>query len=177
MDTQPTHQFHKATINDARQLVYLWGATFKQAYETVHSAENINTYCAQHYTLPIAKELLSNNDVICFFAIRKNNPVGFYILKHHPCPIPPNDTAAELKQIYILASEYGKGLGRTLFEHASDEARNARFHWLWLCVSDRNFRAQAFYKKLNFKPVAVGPILEVGTDRLSSTIMICNLNA
>ena len=83
--------------------------------------------------------------------------------------------SSELKQIYILSSEYGTGLGKFLFESASEVARNAGRKWLWLSVSDINYRAQAFYKKLDFQSIGPGSAFEVGTDQLSSTIMTCNL--
>ena len=83
--------------------------------------------------------------------------------------------SSELKQIYILSGEYGTDLGKSLFENAIEVARSAGRKWLWLCVSDTNYRAWAFYKKLGFKSISPGPVLEVGTDQLSSTIMVYNL--
>jgi hypothetical protein len=43
--------------------------------------------------------------------------------------------------------------------------------WIWQSVSDRNRRAQSFYRKLAFEPLGAGPVLDVGSDRLTSTIM------
>ncbi|MBE7384775.1 MAG: GNAT family N-acetyltransferase [Leptolyngbya sp. SIO1E4] len=156
-------------------LVHLWAETFTQAYDTIHSPENIRAYCAKNYSKKDAIAVLSSNQFDCTLAYRENLPVGYYILKHQPCPTQLDGDSYELKQIYILSSEYGTGLGRTLFKHAFEVTRQANCRWIWLCVSDSNYRAQKFYKKLKFEPIAPGPFLEVGTDKLASTIMVLHI--
>ena len=68
------------------------------------------------------------------------------------------------------------GLGKTLFEVACDTVRSAGHQWMWLCVSDINERAKAFYKKHAFEPVGPGPVFEVGSDRLTSTVMALRMD-
>lgn len=165
------YAFRKVGVESVEALVRLWAETFTQAYRDIHSLENIRAYCAKNYSKVEATAVLSCEQFDCILAYSENAPVGYYILKHQPCPMQLEGDSSELKQIYILSSEYGKGLGKMLFEHAFDVARRANYRWIWLCVSDANYRAQRFYKKLNFEPIAPGPILEVGTDLLSSTIM------
>ena len=168
-------EFRRAGMNDSEVLVRLWVDTYTQAYEHVHSKENIRAYCSSNYTVDAAVEILSSDKNSCIIAYRNDLPVGYYVVQHHDCPIEIEGESSELKQIYILSNEYGTGLGMSLFKKASRETRDAGKKWLWLCVSDINYRALSFYKKLGFKSIAAGPTLEVGTDRLSSTIMIYNL--
>ncbi|MCH8867486.1 MAG: GNAT family N-acetyltransferase [Proteobacteria bacterium] len=153
------------------QLVKLWVDTFKQAYEDVHSPEDIAAYCAANFTAESASDELSSPQTVCCIASVENDPRGFYLVKHHGCPIPVAADASELKQIYVLASEYGNGLGRSLYEHATECIRAAGSGCVWLSVADINLRAQAFYKKLGFDRLGPGPILEVGSERLTSSIM------
>ena len=94
-----------------------------------------------------------------------------HLVKHNECPVPLNGGASELKQIYVLASEYGSGVGKLLFNDALQCMQDAGATWIWLSVSDLNQRAQSFYRKLAFKPLGIGPVFEVGSDRLTSTIM------
>ena len=169
------YAFRAAGMESVDTLIRLWGETFTQAYDTIHTPENIRAYCAQNYSTEDAIAVLSSDQFDCTLVYRENIPVGYYILKHQPCPTQLDGNSYELKQIYILSSEYGNGLGKMLFGHALDVTRQASCRWLWLCVSDSNHRAQKFYKKLKFKPIAPGPILEVGTDKLSSTIMILRI--
>ena len=159
----------------AEQLLHLWNTTFTQAYQDVHTSENIQAYCANNFTIETAMEVLSNEETVCWIAYQDDQPSGYYIVKHHQCPIELPRSASELKQIYILASQYGLGLGRALFEHASKEIKKSGSEGIWLCVSDINYRAQAFYKKLKFTSVGSGPIFDVGTDRLTSTVMMRQL--
>jgi ribosomal protein S18 acetylase RimI-like enzyme len=157
---------------DSDQLIKLWIETFKQAYEEVHSSEDIAAYCATNFTMDSASSELSNSQTVCCIGSIENDPRGFYLLKHHSCPIPLGSKSSELKQIYVLAAEYGNGLGRSLYEHALDRIRGTGSGSVWLSVSDINYRAQAFYKKLGFDQLGPGPIFEVGSERLSSTIML-----
>ena len=162
-------------IEATDELIHLWVATFTQAYRDVHSAENIRAYCTKHYSTAAATSILSGDQYDCSIAYRENHPVGYYTLNHQQCPAPLDEASCELKQIYILSSEYGNGLGKHLFHQAVELARQASYRWIWLCVSDANKRAQRFYQKLGFKLLSPGPTLEVGTDHLSSTIMALNI--
>lgn len=159
----------------AARLVKLWIETFKQAYDDVHSAEDIAAYCEVNFTLEAASAELSSDETICCVGSRGFDPTGFYIVKHHNCPIPLDSKSSELKQIYVLAAEYGTGLGRSLYDHALKNVRSVRGNWVWLSVSDINYRAQAFYKKLGFERLGAGPIFEVGSERLPSSILACKL--
>ena len=85
--------------------------------------------------------------------------------------------SSELKQLYIRGSAYGSGVGPDLFDEACRIVRAAGRRWLWLAVSDKNFRAQAFYNRRKLQKLAPGPVFEVGSDRLTSTIMALDLNA
>jgi diamine N-acetyltransferase len=167
--------FRKAGIDSTDELVRLWSETFRQAYKDVHKEEDILAYCTQNYTVESAQKVLSNDQSDCIIAYRNEKPVGYYVIQRHPCPINVAGSSLELKQIYILAEEYGTGLGKALYEHAVENAKTKNNQWFWLCISDINFRAQSFYKKLEFKAIGKGPKLIVGDDFLSSTIMICNL--
>lgn len=156
----------------APQLAALWATTFEQAYREEHSADDIRAYCAANFTVEAANAALSDPDTVCKMAFGHNGAeVGYYLLKHHECPVPLAGGSSELKQIYILAREYGTGVGRSLFDDAVRCVRDGGRSWIWLGVSDRNLRAQAFYRKLSFDPLGSGPVFDVGTDRLTSTLM------
>jgi GNAT superfamily N-acetyltransferase len=153
------------------ELVGLWRTTFKDAYEDVHTPENLHAYCDANYNLAAAQEVLTDPESVCRVAFRDRQPVGFYVVKHHECPIPLRGGSSELKQFYVVAAEYGTGLGKLLFDdvlRCTEQAGNA---WVWLCVSNLNDRAQTFYRKSSFEWLGTGPDIMVGLDRLTSTIM------
>lgn len=158
-------------VGFSRDLVGLWKKTFEEAYAEDHSAENIRSYCAANYTVDAAQAALTDPKVVCNVAFKGRTPAGFYLVRHHECPVKLGGASSELKQIYILAGEYGSGVGRALMDDAMECVRNADRSWIWLSVSDLNRRAQAFYRKLDFEPLGTGPVFNVGSDRLTSTIL------
>ncbi len=154
----------------------LWASTFSAAYDDVHSPENIARYCETNFTLQAAENMLSDRRALCKLAGSETAPRGFYVLRQADCPTRTLRPAFELKQIYLMADAYGTGLGKALFEDAVREARRRGAKCLWLSVSDKNLRAQRFYEKLGFIPKGCGPDFQVGTDLLTSKILVLDLN-
>ncbi len=165
-------KFTRAGIGSKEHLVRLWIDSFTQAYKDLHSSENIRSYCSEHYTSTAAKKILTDDSYTCTLVSRSAKNVGVTILHHHSCPLRPELEASELKHLYILASEYGTGLGKLMMEKAIEQVQHTRKDWIWLCVSDLNHRAQRFYEKTGFQLIGAGPVLEVGTDKLTSSLMI-----
>ena len=161
----------------ASELVELWLATFKEAYTGVHSPANIEAYCSKAFTLKNATAELSDEDAVCAVYFRDERPLGFCLVKHRAGPVALDGNSSELKQLYIRGSEYGSGVGPDLFDEACRIVRSAGRRWLWLAVSDKNCRAQAFYARRNVQKLVPGPVFEVGSDRLTSTIMALDLDA
>jgi ribosomal protein S18 acetylase RimI-like enzyme len=150
----------------------LQSVTFRQAYSDVHSAEDIEAYRRNNYTIEKAVAVLDSGDTACCVGLIDSEPSGYYIVKHQASSVAPELDSSELKQIYIINSAYGSGLGGALYDHALETIRSAGNRSVWLCVSDINHRAQSFYKKLGFKLAGIGPALEVGEEKLSSSILI-----
>lgn len=165
-------EIHRVDEEFAGHLVELWARSFEEAYKQVHSEESIRAYCEANYTVEAAETLLSDPRVTCAVAFSGPTATGFHLVKHHACPVPLGGASSELKQIYLLAGAYGSGVGRALFDDAVRCVEDASRSWMWLSVSDRNHRARSFYRKLAFKPMGAGPVFEVGSDRLTSTIMV-----
>ena len=165
MKIQP---FDKA---EAADLAELQALTFRQAYADVHAAEDIEVYCSTHYTVTNATADLRGDDTRCCKGLLAAELSGYYIAKHRGTPLLTDAKSSELKQIYVLRSAYRTGLGAALYEHALASMRSARSQWVWLCVSDINARARAFYTKLGFDRIGTGPTLQIGRDELCSSIL------
>ena len=137
----------------------------------MHSADNIERCCATNFTAAKALDVLEDKNTVCSFYNRDAEPIGLCVVVHRECPYPLAGTASELKQIYILADAYRSGVGRAMLEDAYELVRSVNGKWIWLAVADLNHRAQSFYDKAGFHGIGSGPVFEVGTDRLTSTIM------
>jgi len=159
----------------AAQLADLQVLTFKQAYSEVHSPESMEAYCLAHYTSESAEAALSSEQTVCCVGLLDSEPSGYYMVKHQASPIDLGSKSSELEQIYVLSSAYGDGIGRALYDHALATIRSADKVWVWLCVSNINYRALAFYDKLGFAKVGAGPVLQVGNDKLKSSVLALKL--
>jgi len=156
---------------DAPLLSEIQSKTFKQAYSDVHSTADIDQYCASNFSIAKALALLDSGQHLCKSIARHGEVVGFYTVNFQDSPVRLSGASAELKQIYVLANNYGLGIGKRLLDDVLMETKERRYQWLWLAVSDLNVRARSFYRKLGFEEVGTGPIFEVGNDRLSSSIL------
>ena len=157
--------------NSAAELSNLCTTSFADAYQGVNSEADIKAYCEKNYSMTKVKANLSNPDVIYKVSYREETAVGFFMIQNQICPVTLDDNAIELKQIYVLASEFGTGLGKQLLDEVIRCARQLNKKWIWLSVSDLNTRAKSFYHKHGFEPIGAAPILEVGNDRLPATVM------
>lgn len=167
--------FQHIGIESANLLSELSVKTFTEAYKELHSQANLEAYCNEHYSMASMESLLNQNNTEVIVAFNVSEPAGFYIIKHHRCPHELEVKSTELKQIYVLSSFFGSGLGIKLFDSAVIQAKNNRSEALWLCVSDTNYRAQSFYNKLGFARVGDGPDLTVGDEVLTSSILILRI--
>ncbi|MDP6897297.1 MAG: hypothetical protein QF510_09980, partial [Rhodospirillales bacterium] len=102
----------------AADLAHLWARTFAEAYADEHAPEDIDAYGAQHFTEANAAAVLSTPNSRCVTAIRDDKPVGFNLIRHTDPPHPLDGPTSELKQIYVIADEFGAGTGHLLFDDA-----------------------------------------------------------
>ena len=155
----------------AADLAHLWARTFAEAYADEHAPEDIDAYGAQHFTEANAAAVLSTPNARCVTAIRNDKPVGFNLIHHTDPPHSLDGPASELKQIYVIADEFGAGTGHLLIDDAMDAIKAAGRDWVWLLVSDKNLRALAFYAKYDFTRIGTGETIYVGRDTLPSSIL------
>jgi GNAT superfamily N-acetyltransferase len=76
----------------------------------------------------------------------------------------------ELVRLYVSRDWLGRGLGEQLMRACIDEARQAGHETIWLGVWERNARAQAFYRKWNFRTVGEH-IFPLGSDLQRDIVM------
>jgi len=72
--------------------------------------------------------------------------------------------------LYVAAAWHGRGVARALMAAAAAEAERRGAQTLWLGVWERNARAQAFYRKWNFRDVGEH-IFQLGADRQRDILM------
>ena len=75
-----------------------------------------------------------------------------------------------LVRLYVLREWLGRGVGEALMRACLNEARSAGYETIWLGVWERNVRAQAFYRKWNFRDVGEQVFL-LGSDEQRDIVM------
>ena len=145
--------------------------TFREAYADLHPAEDIDAYCDANYGEDQSKALLADPGYTCRMAVRGTDVVGFSTVHWTAAPYPLDPSSAELKQIYVLPSEFGRGTGTRLLRDAESSLRERGIQALWLCVADINQRARTYYGRQGFKTLGKGPVLRVGKSLLGSAII------
>jgi len=66
----------------------------------------------------------------------------------------------------------GRGVSGPLMERVIAESKRLKSDVTWLGVWERNFRAQAFYRKVGFRQVGT-QIYRVGSDPQIDIVMAC----
>jgi GNAT superfamily N-acetyltransferase len=162
----------KAAVSaDAAQLSDLAENTFLEAFSKDNLQENLDLYVEQTFSPEKQlQEILdpSRNIAIAWMG---DVAVGFYhLFVSEPDPSVIGEYPIELLRLYVDSKWHGKGVGPALMKRCIQDAGSDGFKTLWLGVWERNFRAQAFYRKFSF--VEVGKhVFALGKDNQTDLIM------
>ena len=134
----------RATLADAEGIARVHLRGWQEAYAHLVPAEtlaglSLGARTERWRTGPA----LVTGDPECWVGVRGDAVVGFALASTRPGEDRPRDT--ELEALYILASEYGTGVGQALVDAALG-ARPA-----FLRVFQDNPRALAFYRRNGFE--------------------------
>lgn len=164
-------EIKRATESDARTLTDLGRTTFIETFAKDNSQEDMDMYVAA--TFGEDKQLAEIRDPNRYVEIAwiENEPAGFlHLLKGKPDPSVTGEKPLEILRLYVDSRWHGKGAGVALMNRCLEIAREEGFETLWLGVWERNFRAQAFYKKFGFEVVG-RHVFTLGTDDQLDLIM------
>ena len=105
-------------------------------------------------TLTIQSDFIASN--FAFSAVDENShAVGFYVLT-------TEKDGLHLDHLWVTPAAMGQGIGRTLFRHAVDQARELS-HRSFLIEADPN--AEAFYKHMGARRIGINQTQVEGHPR------------
>lgn len=161
----------RANLSDSRKVAELAERTFRDTFEAVNTAEDIDQHCRKSYSESIQTAEISNPNMITLLSEIDGDLVGF---SHLRWTEPPACVAAEapgeIHRFYIVAEHHGKGIAGELMTASLAEMKSHGSDVVWLGVWERNPRAMAFYKKSGF--VEVGDhIFQLGSDPQRDIVM------
>jgi len=160
-----------AKSTDAGLLAELGRRTFEETFSSDNTAEDMAAYVTSSFS--VAQQSAELADPQSTFLIGEVDGVaaGYAKLQGGKASdAVEGSRPTELVRLYVSSEWHGRGVGEALMRACLDEARNAGYKTIWLGVWERNERAQAFYRKWNFR--AVGEhIFQLGSDPQRDILM------
>jgi diamine N-acetyltransferase len=161
----------RATVNDAHLLSQLGARTFEETFAVDNTAEDMAAYLASNFNL--AQQIRELSDSASIFLIAEVDGTAAGYAKLHagaPAESIKGTEPIELVRLYVSQAWLGSGVGAALMRACLDEARRAGYKTIWLGVWERNARAQAFYRKWDFR--AVGEhMFQLGSEAQTDILM------
>jgi GNAT superfamily N-acetyltransferase len=171
MSHKPEVSIRRANASDAGLLAELGARTFEETFAADNNPEDMAAYLAASFSPAQQAGELADPDATFFIAEVGGVAAGY--AKLHAGEAAEGITGAkpvELVRLYVSREWLGLGVGEALMRACVDEARRAGHETIWLGVWERNGRAQAFYRKWNFR--AVGEhVFQLGSDPQKDILM------
>jgi diamine N-acetyltransferase len=171
MNQVPGLTIRHGTPDDAGLLSELGARTFSETFAADNTAENLAAYIATSFN--VAQQTAELKDPASTFLIAEiDGRAAGYAKLHDGEPEKAVEGAdpVELVRLYVSRDWLGRGIGEQLMRACVDEARQAGHDTIWLGVWERNARAQAFYRKWDFR--AVGEhVFQLGSDLQRDILM------
>jgi ribosomal protein S18 acetylase RimI-like enzyme len=146
----------RAHRHDARQLAAIAEETFRDAFASVNTPEDMALHCRASYSEAIQAREIADPLMVTLLCEQREMLVGFAQLRWGKAPgCVVADAPGEIQRLYVARDFHGKGVAHDLMIACMDEMAIHRSDVVWLGVWERNPRAIAFYRKFGF--------LEVGT--------------
>ena len=160
-----------ADKNDAELLAELGARTFNETFETDNTQEDMTAYLASAFSLTQQTAELAHP--ASTFLIAEVDGIAAGYAKLHAGE-PPEGVQGmkpiELVRLYASREWHGRGVGEALMRACLEEALRGRYETMWLGVWERNARAQAFYRKWEFREVGEH-IFQLGSDQQRDILM------
>jgi GNAT superfamily N-acetyltransferase len=151
-------------IDDAEPLMELAKRTYYDTFAALNTPENMQAYLESAFNLRQIQSELSDTSAVFLLAENDGRLCAYAKLFAGQTPeCIKGEAPIELVRFYLDQSWHGSGLASTLMEACLEEAKRRGFRTMYLGVWERNFRAQAFYRKWNFEHVGEH-IFQMGDD-------------
>jgi diamine N-acetyltransferase len=171
MSQNPDLTIRRANHEDAGLLAELGARTFSETFAADNSPEDMAAYLAASFN-PARQTAELNAPASTFFVAEVGGVAAGYAQLHagEPAEGVEGPKPVELVRLYVAREWLGRGVGEALMRACVDEARRAGHETIWLGVWERNGRAQAFYRKWDFR--AVGEhVFQLGSDPQRDIVM------
>lgn len=161
----------RGTVDDAELLSELGARTFSETFADDNTPEDLAAYIETAFSVAQQTAELEAAGSTFLIAEVDGQAAGYARLYDgEPEQCVEGANPIELVRLYVSLDWLGRGIGEQLMRACVEEARQAGHDTIWLGVWERNARAQAFYRKWNFR--AIGEhVFRLGADLQRDIIM------
>ena len=148
------NRIRKALPEDVDLLIKLGRRCFYEAFNDVTAPDDMAAYLTASFQKSEIENQLMDDRSLIFIADVAADPAGY--VYSHPAITPEcvSDKAAiQLERLYLRKRYYGRAVGDALMQISLKESRCRGYQSVWLSSWELNDRANAFYKKWEFKAV------------------------
>lgn len=138
----------KATKSDAVSIASIHSNTWKVTYKDIVPEKVLNKVSFRN-RLEYFQDVLGTDKEETVVAVENGLVVGFMTFgeaRDHDV----DNRCAEIWGLYIDASYFNKGIGKSLILWAENELNLRGYHCIYLWTLDENLRANTFYNSLGF---------------------------
>lgn len=171
MSQNPDVTLRRANPEDAGLLAELGARTFSETFAADNTPEDMAAYLAASFNL--ARQADELTDPASTFLIAEVGGLAAGYAKLHdgePAEGVGGAKPVELVRLYVSREWLGRGVGEALMRACVEEARQTGHGTIWLGVWERNWRAQAFYRKWDFREVGEH-VFQLGSDPQRDIVM------
>jgi ribosomal protein S18 acetylase RimI-like enzyme len=164
-------ELRKVNPTDTGQLQEISRQTFIETFAAVNTEENMLKYLGEAFSPEKLTAELSDQHVEFYFAMLNNEITGYLKINFGLSQTDVFDpNSLEIERIYVLQKFQGKTVGKTLFNKATEIAREKNLDYIWLGVWEENHNALSFYRKLGFAEFGKHAFL-LGDDEQTDIMM------
>lgn len=172
MNPEKMIEIRRALPVDAKALTDLGRKTFVETFAKDNRPEDMDMYVSATFSEGKQLAEIQDADRLIEIAWSGNQAAGFFHLLNGKTDFSVGGAKPlEILRLYVDSPWHGKGLGALLMNRCIELTNEKGFETLWLGVWEKNFRAQAFYKKYGFEVVG-SHSFRLGNDDQTDLIMV-----
>lgn len=159
------------TGQDSGIIRQLGEATFRETFAADNTAEDMERYVRDNFSLSRIEEELANHRSLFFLAEHELSPVAYMKVNFDTAQSESGYPGSlEVQRIYVLNAYKHRHIGKMLMTKAIEIAKHEHLDYLWLGVWERNTAAIKFYQGQGFTIHATHSFI-LGTDVQTDYIM------
>jgi ribosomal protein S18 acetylase RimI-like enzyme len=144
----------RARREDAAAVAELAAATFDETFGHLYARRDLEAFLEQARSEPVYAGLIADGGAHVALTTVAGEPVGYSVAGGCKLPVPDLEPrAGEVRELYLLSSHQGRGLGSRMLEEALGWLEDEGYDPLYVGVWSDNQGAQRLYGRYGFEKI------------------------